>query len=237
MKSKNIISENILVKIRRRVSFEDMKRDIDNIVDYELNPCEFSNIGDFVAEACDILAYKYLEDLQVSSKDKDRLYIALVDLFGEQLVNVYKKRCKKGLEESKKRIIITESQYKRIFERKLSKIELFQNMVNDALETLRKECDEYNSENLPSANEFIMCNNIDLIETIKITEIDKADVVGITETTPHILVSGILEYSSLKHVDFDDIQYEIKYIIQKSSGGIPILLSLETKNINTINQW
>ena len=153
------------------------------------------------------------------------------------MVNFYKKRCNKGLRESKKRIIVTESQYKRIFERKLSKIELFQNMVNDSLETLRKECDEYDSENLPSEKEFSMCNNIGLIETIKITEIDKADVVGITETTPHILVSGILEHSSLKHVDFDDIQHEMEFIIKKSSGGIPILLSFETKNINTMNQW
>ena len=108
------ITESVSTYLRRRLSFEHMKQDIDNLVDYELNPCEFNNIGDFVAEACNILAYNYLEELQVSSKDKDGFYIALVDLFGKHLVNVYKQRCVKGLRESKKTYIVTESQYKRL---------------------------------------------------------------------------------------------------------------------------
>jgi hypothetical protein len=113
-KCKENITESISTYLRRRLSFEHMKQDIDNLVNYELNPCEFNDIGDFVAEACDILAYNYLEDLQVSSKDKDGFYIALVDLFGKHLVNVYKKRCVKGLKESKKTYIVTESQYNKL---------------------------------------------------------------------------------------------------------------------------
>lgn len=108
------INESISTYLRRRLSFEHMKQDIDNLVDYELNPCEFNDIGDFVAEACDILAYNYLEELQVSSKDKDGFYIALVDLFGKYLVNVYKERCVKGLKESKKTYMVTESQYNKL---------------------------------------------------------------------------------------------------------------------------
>lgn len=107
------INESISTYLRRRVSFKDMKQDIDNLVDYELNPCEFSDIGDFVAEACDILTYNYLEELQVSSKDKDGFYIALVDLFEKHLTNVYKKRCVKGLKESKRKIK-TDLQIKKI---------------------------------------------------------------------------------------------------------------------------
>ena len=110
------INETVSTYLRRRLSFEHMKQDMDNLVDYELNPCEFNNIGDFVAEACDILAYNYLEELQVSSKDKDGFYIALVDLFGKYLVDVYKQRCVKGLRESKKTYVVTESQYKKLLE-------------------------------------------------------------------------------------------------------------------------
>jgi hypothetical protein len=110
------ITESISTYLRRRLSFEHMKQDIDNLVDYELNPCEFNDISDFVAEACDMLAYNYLEELQVSSKDKDGFYIALVDLFGKHLVNVYKQRCVKGLGESKKTYVVTESQYKNLLE-------------------------------------------------------------------------------------------------------------------------
>jgi hypothetical protein len=108
------LMETISTYLRRRLSFEHMKQDMDNLVDYELNPCEFNNIGDFVAEACDILAYNYLEELQVSSKDKDGFYIALVDLFGKYLVDIYKQRCVKGLRESKKTYVVTESQYNKL---------------------------------------------------------------------------------------------------------------------------
>lgn len=116
------INESISTYLRRRLSFEHMKQDIDNLVDYELNPCEFNDIGDFVAEACDILAYNYLEELQVSSKDKDGFYIALVDLFGKYLVNVYKQRCVKGLKESKKTYMVTESQYNKLLNEQTEEI-------------------------------------------------------------------------------------------------------------------
>jgi len=116
------INESISTYLRRRLSFEHMKQDIDNLVDYELNPCEFNDIGDFVAEACDILAYNYLEELQVSSKDKDGFYIALVDLFGKHLVNVYKERCMKGLKESKKTYMVTESQYNKLLNEQTEEI-------------------------------------------------------------------------------------------------------------------
>ena len=96
------ITESISTYLRRRLSFEHMKQDIENLVDYELNPCEFSNIGDFVAEACDMLVYSYVEDLEVSfqkvsSREKDTLYYFLVDNFGNHLANVYKQRCVKVL--------------------------------------------------------------------------------------------------------------------------------------------
>ena len=40
------ITESISTYLRRRLSLEDMKQDIDNLVDYEINPCGFSNVGD-----------------------------------------------------------------------------------------------------------------------------------------------------------------------------------------------
>ena len=115
------ITESISTYLRRRLSFEHMKQDIENLVDYELNPCEFSNIGDFVAEACDMLVYSYVEDLEVSfqkvsSREKDTLCYFLVDNFGNHLANVYKQRCVKGLGESKKTYVVTESQYKNLLE-------------------------------------------------------------------------------------------------------------------------
>jgi hypothetical protein len=110
------LTENISTYLRRRLPLDHMERAVDNLVDYELNPCEFDNIGDFVAEACDMLTYNFIEDIQVSSKEKDELYITLVDLFGKRLVDLYKQRCVKGLRESKKTYVVTESQYKKLLE-------------------------------------------------------------------------------------------------------------------------
>ena len=95
--------------IRRRLSFENMKQEVENLVDYELNPCEFDNVGDFVAEACDILSYNYMVGLDIPSKDIDKFYFFLVDTFGEYLTKMYKQRCVEPLKESVKKIIITES--------------------------------------------------------------------------------------------------------------------------------
>ncbi len=86
---KNIIQYNMKYHLspflRRRLSFDDMKQDMINLVDYELNPCEFDNVGDFVAEACDILSYNYIAGLDVSNKDRDKFFFFLVDTFGEDL--------------------------------------------------------------------------------------------------------------------------------------------------------
>ena len=95
--------------IRRRLSFENMKQEVENLVDYELNPCEFDNVGDFVAEACDILSYNYMVGLDIPSKDIDKFYFFLVDTFGEYLTKMYKQRCVEPLKESVKKIIITEN--------------------------------------------------------------------------------------------------------------------------------
>jgi hypothetical protein len=99
----------IPTSIRRRLSFDNMKQDIINVVDYELNPCEFDNVSDFVSEACDILSYNYIGGLDVSNKDKDRFFFFLVDTFGEDLARLYKQRCTESLKESVKKITIPEN--------------------------------------------------------------------------------------------------------------------------------
>lgn len=100
--------------IRRRLSFDDMKQDIINLVDYELNPCEFDNVSDFVAEACDILSYNYIGGLDVPNKDRDKFFFFLVDTFGENLARLYKQRCAESLKESVKKIIIPENKLEEI---------------------------------------------------------------------------------------------------------------------------
>lgn len=88
-----ILNEDISTHLRRRLHFDIMRDDMESIVEYELLPCEFRTPSDFVSEACDLLAQRYAEDLTLSSKDNDGLYLFLVDLFGKHLVEIYNKEC------------------------------------------------------------------------------------------------------------------------------------------------
>jgi hypothetical protein len=238
------INETISPYLRRRLSFESMKDNIDSIVDYELNPCQFSDIGDFIAEACDMLSYNCLEDIQVSAKDKDGFYEAMVDLFGEYLVSIYKKRCVKGLKESKKRIIVTESQYKRLFEQKKSKVEMFQDLINDKLEYIRGFCNkDLDAENYSGDVGFEACSEVEMIDSIKVDEVNmmtgaRTDMDGnMYDSTPSIYVKLMINYSNLRdRYDFDEITYDLRHILKKSTGGLPIVFDYKTNNISKIKE-
>jgi hypothetical protein len=236
--------ETISPYLRRRLSFDSMKENIDSIVDYELNPCQFSDIGDFIAEACDMLSYNCLEDIQVSAKDKDGFYVAMVDIFGEYLVNIYKERCVKGLKESKKRIIVTESQYKRLFEQKTSKLDMFQDLINDKLEYIRGFCSkDLDAENYSGDVGFETCTEVEMIDSIKVDEVNmmtgaRTDMDGnMYDSTPSIYVKLIINYSSIRdRYDFDEITYDLKNILKNSTGKLPIVFDYRTNNISKIKE-
>ena len=97
-----LLMETVSPQLRRRLNYDIMKDEMDSIIEYHMIPCEFRDAGSFVAEACDMFTYNFLEDLDVSSKDKDGLYYYAVDVFGKYLVEVYNEKCgdKNDLNES-----------------------------------------------------------------------------------------------------------------------------------------
>ena len=88
-----LLVETLSPTIRRRLSFENMKDEMDSIIEYHMIPCEFRDANSFVSEACDMFVYSYLEDLESSSKDKDGLYYYAVDVFGKYLAEIYNEKC------------------------------------------------------------------------------------------------------------------------------------------------
>jgi hypothetical protein len=85
--------ENLSLRIRRRLpSVEELKV----ISEYTLevmNPYLYSNIGEFIADACDYMVNYILEDYDnkdYTPKDKDSLYYYLVDVLGTHIANYYK---------------------------------------------------------------------------------------------------------------------------------------------------
>ena len=100
--------EGMSSKLRRRLAglIQHAKDDLEWYVDDEMDPCQYSSVGDFVAEACDFLKDLYIDnirDFKVSPKDNDALYHYFVDNYGGLLYKIYHKRCAGG--------DITESQY------------------------------------------------------------------------------------------------------------------------------
>lgn len=120
MNSHENILESMSPHVRRRLDFDNLKQEIDNIVDYELHVCRYPNAGEFIGEVCDMVNERMLDDIvastnvKVSSKEKDSLYFYLVDMFGEYLTKKYHMRCAKGIRESKKTYVVTESQYEKL---------------------------------------------------------------------------------------------------------------------------
>ena len=92
------ITESIPLKFRRRLHFDSMKDDIDSLIyDFE-DPCQYKTSGEYVAEICDSLKDNYINDFEFSNhdvtpKENDNLYYALVDMFGEYLSKVYYNKC------------------------------------------------------------------------------------------------------------------------------------------------
>lgn len=115
------LSESISVYLRRRLSIDDVKEDLNNLVDYDMNPCSFENAGEFISETCNIMVDVFGDNLVrgpnntlLTPEEKDELYYYFIDTFGLYLGRKYEQMCVRGIRESKKTYIVTESQYKKL---------------------------------------------------------------------------------------------------------------------------
>ena len=145
--------------------------------------------------------------------------------------------------EPKKKIIVTESQYNRLFEQKTSKLDIFQDLINDKLEYIRKHCYVPNHEIFPNDISFNSCDVIDIVDSIKVDEVNmmtgaRTDMSGnMYDSTPSIYIKLIINYSSIKQAtDFDDLVYDIKHMLKKSTGRLTIIFDYRTNNINKIKE-
>jgi len=105
------INENAPTALRRRLSHDNLKNDIQNILEYEINPNHYSNVGDFISDVCDWMVsnisddMEYEHNIKIQYKDKDKLYHFLVNNFGEMIAEYYKKNKKENLKESIRRVL------------------------------------------------------------------------------------------------------------------------------------
>ena len=86
--------------VRRLVPMlKTVQDDLDWGVIDEIDPCQFSYVGEFIEESCDMLTDIYIDsinDMVVDNKDKDELYYYFLHRFSPYLHKVYHQRCAGG---------------------------------------------------------------------------------------------------------------------------------------------
>ena len=135
--------------------------------------------------------------------------------------------------------IIKESQYNRLFEHKSNTIEMFQDLIDDKLNYIRRVCekvaDDYEG-NISDAS----CDQIEMIEKVKVIEADWVTVKHSNKELEHKYMSVriMIYYSSIRRgqMDADDLVYDLERILREKTT-MPILLSHEVTNTNTSFEW
>lgn len=129
--------------------------------------------------------------------------------------------------------IITETQYNTIVESN-KRIEVFQELINKEIVLIREDCgyDPETGDYEDSAEDFNLCNQVSTVEDITITNIELIK----SEQNPKIVIEINIIYDFMSYKDYDDLVYQLKYILKKSTG-LPIDIKYETVNTRTNPQW
>ena len=121
-------------------------------------------------------------------------------------------------------------------EQKLSKKDLFQDMINEKLEYIRKNCDN-KTESFPNDIQFTTCYYMDTVDSITVNEITvissaRTDMSGEPyDVTPGLYIKLTINISSAKKIfDFDDLVYDLKHMLRKSSGGLMVVFDYDINN-------
>ena len=123
-----------------------------------------------------------------------------------------------------------------ITEEKNPKEELFQDLINNQLEYIKKGCNDISWDGFPNDISFSSCDEIDSIDSIKVVEVrhisgSRTDMYGkMYDTQPSIYVKIIINYSSAGPMSFDETIWDIRNQLKKSTGGLPIVLDYEKSN-------
>ena len=135
--------------------------------------------------------------------------------------------------------IIKESQYNRLFENKSNTIEIFQDLIDDKLNYIRRVCEKVADDYEGNVSD-VSCDQIEMIEKVKVIEADWVTVKHSNKELEHKYMSVriMIYYSSIRRgqMDADDLVYDLERILREKTT-MPILLSHEVTNTNTSFEW
>ena len=112
-----------------------------------------------------------------------------------------------------------------ITEEKLSKKELFQEIIDDKLEYIKKHCEYISSDTYPNDISFSTCDYVDILDSISVDEVvrisgARTDMEGTKyDTTPGIYLKLTINLHSATKISYvDELIYDLKHILRNSTG-------------------
>jgi hypothetical protein len=132
-----------------------------------------------------------------------------------------------------KKIIITESQYQRIFEEKKSKTELFQEMITNEFDNIKAGCESFDFLRLPDGISYDTCIDSEVIDNIKVDEVKMMSSSPTKmDGTPSLYIKLTINCSTPNpKTEFDSIVYDLKQLLVRKTGGMPLSVDYQ---INTM---
>ena len=93
----NLLMETISTKLRRRLDPEYIHEIAENLIEYDIDPCEWEDTNDFIVDFCDLIVHNIIIDAnyngEATSKEKDLLWHYVIDNFGGYIRKLYIKEC------------------------------------------------------------------------------------------------------------------------------------------------
>jgi hypothetical protein len=139
--------------------------------------------------------------------------------------------------ESKKKYIVTESQYNLILESQKYR-QVFEDLIQNEIKHIRKECEDY--PDYPDYPDDEHCKQLEDIEKIQVTDADWVTIMHSNKTIEekYMHLKLMVYYSSIRRGDFDadDIAYELERRLRISTG-MPLIINYESTNTNSDFNW
>jgi len=175
------LSESMSPHVKRRLSNIKLLDELTTILDYEINIESFNNASDAVEEIVNMLNERILDEIwetthrKVSLAEKDELYWHIYDRFNKFITHRYNET--QGMNESKKKYIVTESQLERLKEY-FDPIHYLKKIMNDAPKYIR------DPDTLKYDVAFQKIVDVIFKYTMKHSPVDNLKGIEVTKVTP-----------------------------------------------------
>jgi hypothetical protein len=148
------------------------------------------------------------------------------------------KKCDESITESKKKYIVTESQYNLILESQ-KYIKLFQELIDKQMAYIREVCDMGSDEYEGDVGDE-SCRQIENLEKVVVMDAEWVTVMHSNQPLEHkyMRVKLMVYFSSIRRGDFDadDLTYDLEKIIRKKTS-MPVIINYESTNTNKFFEW